>query len=113
MAEIYSNKSNFLVLKLNAEEATKLHFGIETGGKYNICICGTCNEDCKPSEIYYVCGINEILCKDCLDDYIDNMVHYNDDDSLLYEIKHFNFVAEKVGMTERASIVGNGKYIIT
>lgn len=112
MAKIYTNNRGFLVIQMSSTEATKCRFGIEVTGLNNICLCGTCNAECKPEDIYYVCGINEVLCKDCIDDYVDNMNHYVDDASLEYEVRHFNTVAEWLDMPERAAITPDGKAII-
>lgn len=112
MAKVYHNKREHLVIQMNAKEATELNFGIPVVGLNNVCLCGTCNCECKPKDIYYVCGINEVLCKDCVEDYVANMNHYVDDDSLTYELKHFNNVAEKLNMPERAALTPNGKIMI-
>jgi len=112
MAKVYFNTNKHLVIQMNNAEATKLGFGIPITGLNNMIICGTCNEECKPEDIYYVCGINETLCKDCVEDYVANMNHYVDDDSLQYEIRHFNHVAEILDMKECASLTPDGKCII-
>ena len=112
MAKVYRNKREHLIIQMNAHEATELYFGIPVTGLNNMCLCGTCNCECKPKDIYYVCGINEVLCKECVEDYVENMNHYVDDDSLTYELRHFNNVAEKLNMNERAAITPNGKTII-
>ena len=112
MAKVYNNKREHLVIILDAKEATELNFGIPIVGLNNMCLCGTCNKECKPQDIYYICGINEVLCKDCAEDYCENMNHYVDDDSLKYEINHFNYVAAKLNMKERAGITPNGKVVI-
>lgn len=108
MAEIYKNDRGHLVIKLNAEEATELQFGIFDGGKYNICLCGTCNTPCntknKDGEMYYVAGINEVLCPACIEDFCKNMNHFDDETSLTYEIRHFNAIAAALNMKERAMI---------
>ena len=57
--------------------------------------------------------INEVLCEDCLNDYIKNMSHYTDDDSLRYEINHFNIIAQKLGMSEKATFTVDNKIVIT
>ena len=112
MAKIYKNNREHLVIQMNANEATELNFGIPVTGLNNICLCGTCNQECKPEDIYYICGINEVMCGDCIEDYVNNMNHYTDEASLDYEIAHFNYVAKTLKMTERAAITPNGKLII-
>lgn len=110
MAKIYNNPRNFLVIQINANEATDVNIGIEIPGLNNMCLCGTCNNECKPEDIYYIAGINEVMCKDCCDDYCKNMNHYIDDDSLRYEVRHFNFYAEKLGMKTRVKVNADSKF---
>lgn len=112
MAKIYNNKREHLVIQINSHEATELNFGVPIVGLSNMCLCGTCNNECAPEDIYYVCGINEVMCKDCIEDYCNNMNHYVDDNSLQYEINHFNFVAKKINMKERAILTADGKCVI-
>lgn len=113
MAKVYSNNKNFLIIQMNGAEASDIGFGIEVTGCLNSIVCGTCNSSIEHKDIYYVCGINEVLCKDCLDDFIKGMNHYIDDDSLRYEINHFNIIAQKLGMSERANFTADSKIIIT
>lgn len=112
MAKVYNNQREFLIIQINAHEATELNFGIPVTGLNNVCLCETCNNECKPEDIYYVAGINEVMCKDCVEDYVKNMNHYIDDDSLNYEINHFNVIADKLDMKERACKTPNGKLVI-
>lgn len=112
MAKVYHNEREHLVIQMNASEATECNFGIEIPGINNLCICDACNAECKPSEIYYIAGINEVMCGDCIEDYVKNMNHYVDDDSLTYEVRHFNKVAETLNMNERAAVTPNGKCVI-
>lgn len=112
MAKVYYNKREHLVIRMNVREATKLDFGFKILGINNLCICGTCNNECKPNDIYYIAGINEVMCQDCIDDYCNNMNHYVDNDSLIYESNHFNRIAEKLGMNERAALTADGKCVI-
>ena len=64
-------------------------------------------------DIFYVACINEVLCENCITDYVKNMSHYTDDDSLKYEINHFNIVAQKLGMSEKAGLAVDKKIVIT
>lgn len=113
MAKVYKNDKNFLIIEMTGKEASNINFGIETIGCLNIILCGSCNSQIEYKTIYYIAGINEVMCKDCVDDYIKNMNHYTDDDSLKYEINHFNFVASKLGMSEKASFSADNKIIIS
>lgn len=111
MAKIYLNDRKHLIIQMNSSEATKCNFGIPVTGINNICLCGTCNTECTPEDIYYVCGINEVLCKDCVEDYAKNMNHYTDSNSIQYEVRHFNTIAEILNMKEKAVIKPNGEVV--
>ena len=113
MAKVYTNDKNFLVIEMNGAEASGLNFGIEIPGCLNAIICGGCNSQIEHKGIYYIAGINEVMCKDCADDYVKNMSHYTDVDSLKYEINHFNIIAQKLGMSEKAAFTTDNKIIIT
>lgn len=113
MAKIYKNDKNFLIIQMNGEEASNLGFGIEITGCLNSIICGSCNSSIEHKDIYYIAGINEVMCEDCAYDYIKNMSHYFDDDSINYEITHFNIIAKKLGMSEKAGFSPDNKIIIT
>ena len=113
MAEIVKNDKNFLIIKLNDEEANKLNFGIfRDDNDDNIFLCGSCNVVCDELELYYIAGINEVLCKDCMEDFIKNMNHHTDDNSLRYEIKHFNYFANILNIDTRAGTTPEGKLVL-
>lgn len=113
MAKVYTNDKNFLIIEMNGSEASDLSFGIEIPGCLNVILCGGCNSQIEDKDIYYIAGINEVMCKDCADDYIKNMSHYTDVDSLKYEINHFNIIAQKLGMSEKADFTPDNKIIIS
>lgn len=112
MAKLYNNNKNFLIIEMTKEEASSLGFGITVPGDLNFIICGSCNDEIK-EEIYYIAGINEVFCKECLEDYIKGMNHCVDYDSLRYEVNHFNVIAQKLGMSEKASFTLGNKIIIS
>ena len=112
MAKIYKNDKNFLIIQMNGEEASNLGFGMEITGCLNSIVCGSCNSSIEDKDIYYIAGINEVMCKDCAYDYIKNMSHYVDYDSIKYEITHFNIIAQKLGMSEKAGFSPDNKIII-
>ena len=115
MAEVVKNDKNFLIIKLNDEEANKLNFGIFKrifDDNDNIFICGSCNVICDESELYYIAGINEVLCKDCMEDFVKNMNHHTDNNSLRYEIKHFNYFANILNIDTRAGTTPEGKLVL-
>lgn len=113
MAKLYKNDKNFLIIEMNGEEASDLGFGHEVTGCLNAIVCGTCNASIEHKKIFYVACINEVLCEDCIEDYTKNMSHYTDDDSIRYEINHFNIIAEKLGMSEKAALTTDNKIIIS
>lgn len=113
MAKIYTNDKNFLIIQMNGAEASELGFGIEVTGCLNSIVCGVCNTSIEHKDIYYLAGINEVLCEDCLTDYLKNMSHYTDDNSLRYEITHFNVIANKLGMGVQAGKTPDNKIIIS
>ena len=113
MAKLYKNDKNFLIIEMNGTEASNIGFGIEVTGCLNAILCGICNESIEHKTIYYVAGINEVLCEDCIEDYTKNFTHFTDDDSIKYEINHFNIIAEKLGISEKAAKTPDGKIIIT
>lgn len=113
MAKRYKNDKNFLIIEMDGTEASDLGFGVEVTGCLNVIVCGSCNTSIEHKKIFYVACINEVLCEDCITDYVKNMSHYTDDDSLKYEINHFNIIAEKLGMTEKAAFGTDNKIIIS
>ena len=108
MAEIIKNNKNFLIIKLNNEEATKLNFGIFRKDG-DIFICDSCNVICNNSNMYYVASINDILCEDCMNDFIENMNHYIDDNSLKYEVANL-YTAPLSGMPGRRILTSIPRY---
>ena len=113
MAKVYKNDKNFLIIEMDGAEASNLGFGIEITGCLNVIVCGSCNASIEHKKIFYVACINEVLCENCITDYVKNMSHYTDDDSLKYEINHFNIIAKKLGMSEKASFTADNKIIIS
>ena len=116
MAKIYSeynNYNDFLVIEMNGHEASSLHFGFEIPGDLNIIVCGACNAEIQKENVYYVACINEVMCKNCVDDFIKNTTHYSDEDSLRYEVNHFNVIAKKLGIEEKADFNSKGTIFLT
>ena len=62
--------------------------------------------------MYYIAAINEILCEDCMEDFVKNMNHYIDDISLKYEIKHFNHYANILNLNIKAETTPEGKLVL-
>lgn len=112
MAKGFKNKGH-LVIQMNIQEATKCNFGFEIPGLNNLVVCGTCNNECKPANIYYIAALNEVMCEDCMNDYCNNMNHHNDKDSLKYEIAHFNDIGGKLNIEHYADIINNALVLYT
>jgi hypothetical protein len=77
MAKVYKNDKNFLIIQMTGAEASSLGFGMEVTGCLNSIVCGTCNSSIEHKDIYYLAGINEVLCEDCLNDYIKKLREEN------------------------------------
>lgn len=112
MAEIIKNDKNFLIIKINDKEANKLNFGIFRETDDNIYVCGSCNVICNDDNMYYIASINEILCENCMNDFVKNMSHYTDENSLKYEVKHFNHCANILDIDTIAGTTVDGKLIL-
>lgn len=112
MAEVIKNDKNFLIIKINEDEGNKLRFGMFPDNDDNIFVCGSCNVICDDN-MYYIAAINEILCEDCMNDFVKNMSHYTDKNSLKYEVKHFNHYANILNIDAIAGVTVDGKLIIT
>ena len=102
MAKIYKNDKNFLVIEMSYEEAKDIcEFGITQINKdtgeiigHNL-LCDSCNNEVTDN-IYYVAVLNRALCKECCDDFIDNISR--DKEDIPYEVRHYNFYAEKLNL---------------
>ena len=94
MAKKYKNDKGFLIIEMSYEEAAnKCGFGFGVGIIKHI-VCDVCNEIfSKNDNIYYIAALNQALCKECCDDFINNMDRTED---IPYEEKHYNYYAEKL-----------------
>ena len=112
MAEIVKNDKNFLIIKLSDKEANKLNFGIFKNDNNDIFLCDCCNVICNEDNMYYIASINEILCEACMEDFVKNMNHHIDNNSLRYEIKHFNYYANILNIDINAGTTPEGKLVL-
>jgi len=113
MAKIYPNNKNFLIIQMSRAEASSIGFGVKVPGNLNFLVCDTCNAEIEGDTIYYIAALNSVLCDDCLNDTIKNLNHYTDYDSIHYEINHFNIIAQKLSMPEKAGFSPDNKIVIT
>lgn len=92
MASKYENLKEFLILEITPEEAKAIGFGISEG-----CICMHCNGIIKDN-IYYIAALNDVMCLDCLEKWLDWAEHYDEDTPI--EKRNYNFyktLLEKFG----------------
>ncbi len=104
MAKKYNNDKGFLVIEMSYEEASNnCGFGIdfvdkETGLLYDHkIVCDTCNNSVTDN-VYYVAVINRALCKECCDDFIENIDRSPED--IPYEKRHYNYYAKELNLEE-------------
>ena len=103
MAKDYKNDKDFKIIELNYYEAINiLNFGINYDNEH-IIVCDNCNSEIKSTDkLYYVAVLNRALCKDCLDDFIDNYNKHKEDES--YENRHYNYY---VNILKKESLFNN------
>jgi hypothetical protein len=92
MAELVKNDKGFKVIKLSAEEASKLGWGIDYSGE---CICTDCNELIS-GDIYYVIVLNDTMCKECYEEWYKKAVNYAEDRG--YEERVFKNISKLLGL---------------
>ena len=76
--------SSSYALKVNAKEATELHYGCPVEGRWNICLCDVlegrwniclcdvCQRQIEEDEeMWFVSEINEVLCEECFKEFIE------------------------------------------
>lgn len=102
MAKKYNNDKGFLVIEMSKKEATDIcGFGMtyvdkETGEVVKqIIVCDTCNSELTDN-VYYVAVLNRALCKECCDDFINNIDRSPED--IPYEVRHYNYYAEELNL---------------
>lgn len=78
MARRVDNKKGFLVIELSRLEAAVLGFGLNDKGD---CICMSCN-NIIDEPIYYIAVLNDTMCKDCYNDFIENATYYKEDSKI-------------------------------
>lgn len=93
MATKVENEKDFLVIKLNKEEAEHLGMGLLRMGD---CVCSHCNKICDPEEIYLIPVISDTYCKNCFPGFIKRSTRYKED--IPYEQKKYNYYKEALGV---------------
>lgn len=90
MAKKFENEKGFFIIEMNRIEAKRIGFGYDDEGN---CLCSTCN---KPIDgaIYYVACLNEVMDKECVEEYIKNNKHYIEDAK--YEEMNYVFIALRI-----------------
>lgn len=88
MPELYYNKNNFKIIKLTCLERDILEFGN---------ICGSCNTEISDKDdAYYVAVLNELFCKDCVDDIIKGLPPVSNKEDKVFEERHYNYVMQEL-----------------
>ena len=72
MAELVKNDKGFKVIKLSADEASKLGWGISGSGT---CICMHCN-NLILGDIYYPVVLNDTMDKECYEEWYKDATYY-------------------------------------
>lgn len=100
-------------MDMTIEECMAVHFGFVSGGKYAM-LCSMCNNDCNTSthenHIHYIPVLNDILCDDCLKDFMDNNNYAEDAD---YQYSGYKRIGELIEKTtgELVNIIPKEKWI--
>ena len=92
MAELVKNDKGFKVIKLSADEASKLGWGISGSGT---CICMHCN-NLILGDIYYPVVLNDTMDKECYEEWYKDAVNYPEDRK--YEESAFRRVAKLLNL---------------
>lgn len=94
MAKKINNKKGFHIIELTVDEAiNKCQFGFA-----NEIICDQCNKaiEDKDEIIYFIAVLNMAFCKECYEDFISEVEHYEEDED--FEKEQYNVVAELLGL---------------
>lgn len=91
MASIVDNKKSFKVIKLSKAEAEEL--GWWYADEF---LCVQCNEDICNADMYYVAVLNDILCEDCFNTWLETARNYPEDRAI--ENKNFLLYARMLGI---------------
>lgn len=88
-------KNKYLAVKLDRMEASQCGFGRENRDtiitSLNDIDCYNCNEQIdSESYQYFVPQLNQLLCEDCFNAVIEDVVHSDDKKDVLYEQRNFN-----------------------
>ena len=90
MARIVDNDKGFKVIALSTEEADNLGWGCSEGQ-----ICMNCNDIIK-DEVYYIAVLNDVMDKDCYENWLKRAKHYPEDKA--FEDKNFNYYIMELGL---------------
>ena len=96
MAKQVIGKNGHLCIEMTISEALhKCRFGVLV---LELGVCDNCNTQLVNNEepVYYIAVLNELFCKDCFDDYIENAPYYEEDKD--FEIEHYNYYAKMLNL---------------
>ena len=93
MAKQIKGKNGHLCIEMTMTEALhKCGFGVPS---LELDVCDNCNDQLFNDDeelVYYIAVLNELFCKDCFDDYIENASYYEEDKD--FEINQYNHYAK-------------------
>lgn len=93
MAKQIIGKNGHLCIEMTMDEALhKCGFGVPS---LELAVCDNCNDQLFNDDkefVYYIAVLNELFCKDCYEDYIENAPYYEEDKD--FEIEHYNYYAK-------------------
>ena len=98
MAIILENGQKHLIIQISKKEAIELGFETVAIDKGYL-ICAVCCQVIDSDDLYYVASINDILCKDCLEEFLENAEYKADRLSIQTERKHFEAIIRKLNVS--------------
>lgn len=93
MAKQVIGKNGHLCIEMTMTEAIDIFgFGIPSDRE---ALCDDCNKrlfEGQEEPVYYIACLNMLFCKNCFDDYIENVPYFEEDKD--FEIEHYNYYAK-------------------
>ena len=97
MAKIIENRQKHLVIQISKKEAVGLGYETVAIDKGYL-ICAVCGQVIDLDDIYYVASINDILCKECLEEFLEKAEYKTDRLSILKEREYYNSMMKKLNV---------------
>lgn len=103
MGTKFTNTGN-IIMDMTIEECMAVGFGFVSEGKY-VMLCLMCNNDCNTlmheNCIHYIPVLNDVLCDDCLKDFMDNNNYAEDAD---YQYSGYERISKLIEKTTGKSV---------